>query len=159
MECVNTFKFYLLGMHKPHTSFQLVLMDGCLFVLWFVLTMQSRLSSISWRSSCLLLLHAWITGIHHCHCFLSVAVIKHWAKQTGKDRIYSSCTFQFIIERSEHRNARQEPEEDSGGMMLTGSLSGLLRHIFYTARPIFLRMTLSTMGWAILYQLAIKEMH
>lgn len=31
MECVNAFKYYPLGMHKPHTSFRLFLMDG-LFV-------------------------------------------------------------------------------------------------------------------------------
>lgn len=39
------------------------------------------------------------------------------------------------------------------------SLSGFLRHIFYIARPIFLGMTLSTVGWAIIHQLAIKKMH
>lgn len=60
----------------------------------------------------------------YCHSMVSAAVIKHWSKQGGEERVYSSCRLQFIIEGSQGKNLRQEPKaETNRETQLTGLFS------------------------------------
>lgn len=161
MECVNTFKYaeyYPLGMQSL-TSFKLFLIDGCLFVLWHVLTMQPRLSLISWRFFCLLLqpclnyryLPPSLLSLCSCDKTLSKT------NRKGQDL--------FILQVSVHHWEKWRWECKAGtwrqgrNAAYCISLSGFLKHIFLYSQANLLGTTLSTVGWAIIHQLAIKKMH
>lgn len=156
MECVNTFKYaeyYPLGMQSL-TSFKLFLIDGCLFVLWHVLTMQPMALFLSSPPPCLNYRYLPPSLLSLCSCD------KTLAKQTGKGQDL------FILQVSVHHWAKWRWEckagtwrRQWGNAIYWISLFGFLRHIFYIARPIFLGMTLSTVGWAIIHQLAIKKIY
>lgn len=97
-----------------------------------------------------------------CPSLFSVTGGKHCDKKQlkGEKGLFTSAyRLQFVIQKTQSRSSRQEHEAKPQNTA-TGLPSGLvmLSYLCYTIKSMGLRMVLPTVGWDLLYQIAINEM-
>jgi len=83
-------------------------------------------------------------------CF-SVTEVKILTKsKSGEERVYLPCRLYSVIDRSQGRNLKQEPEKE---YCLIAYF-----HWFVHLDFLCLKMALHLVGWGLLHQLAINKM-